>query len=236
MGARASFAEFDILGPFYTKTGTRVAAYEHDWSMTKSQLLITIGLLLSVRADHGDPIGAYVPTSPEAQPLGGVRTASKFPDNLVRVVGTAGPRASAGSSLSSAGGTDYPIRNDSTPCEPNSIDATVPFGALWPDKNDTIVVKPRNAPNELSEIRNPWEIRSSDLTSRSKSTFKCGGTIVGGVGGAVAFVNDRIVRRGDIIGAFEVASVVSVGIVLEKSGSYLVVPRGRCIIVKSASD
>jgi len=76
-------------------------------------------------------------------------------------------------------------------------------------------------------IRNPWEVRSGKKPVAKEILFECGGVVTGGEGGPVAIVNGRITRRGDLLGEFTVAGILPCGVMLERNGSFIVIPRGR---------
>lgn len=212
----------------------RAAFFEGESGMTLIRLILALGPFASIQAAYADPIWATVPAIPNSQSLGRIRTPMQFPDNLICNVESADSSAGAARELSSFGGSEITNRNDPAFRETDLVEPPVPLNALWPDKNGTIVVTPLNVRNGAFECRNPWEICSSGLSNHDASTLKSGGTVVGGAGGAVAFVNGRIVRRGDVIGVFEVLSVLPIGIVFKGGGVFFVVPRGRCVVVKSA--
>jgi hypothetical protein len=83
-------------------------------------------------------------------------------------------------------------------------------------------------------VRNPWEVRIRPKSAGKDAVFLCGGIVSGGDGGPVAFLNGRVVRKGDAVGKFSVARVLASGVLLEVDGSYYVVPCGRRTTITGA--
>jgi hypothetical protein len=48
-------------------------------------------------------------------------------------------------------------------------------------------------------------------------------------------LNGHILRRGETLGGFSVARILANEVVLERNGSYVVLPRGRHVTVTTAS-
>jgi hypothetical protein len=110
------------------------------------------------------------------------------------------------------------------------------MGARWPDAQGRIFVDPSGQGIEAAPagLRNPWEIRTLQRAVGKDIEFDCGGIIAGGEGGPVAILNGRIVRKGDSVGEFAVAGVLSNGVLLVRSASYFVIPRGQRTTVVGA--
>jgi hypothetical protein len=70
-------------------------------------------------------------------------------------------------------------------------------------------------------------VRTHAKSSSEDSVFLCGGFVVGGEGGPVAILNGRLVKRGSTLGGFAVSGISAVGVVLERNGSFFVLPFGR---------
>jgi hypothetical protein len=66
-----------------------------------------------------------------------------------------------------------------------------------------------------------------------ETAFLCGGIVAGGEGGPIAIVNGHVVRQGDTLGHFGVARVIADGVLLQRGGSYFVIPLGRRTIVST---
>jgi hypothetical protein len=113
---------------------------------------------------------------------------------------------------------------------------TIPADAYWPDAEGRIAANfaKRDSRSRAAGIRNPWEVRIAPKSTSLDSVFRCNGIIVGGEGGSVAILNGRLVRRGDSLGDFNVAGVLTNGVILERSGLYFVVPMGRRTIVTTS--
>lgn len=104
-----------------------------------------------------------------------------------------------------------------------------PDGAHWPDASGRIAAA-APAPGEepgKSGIRNPWEVRVRPTAAGDDAVFLFGGLIDGGDRGPLAFLNGRAVRTGDSIGKFRVALIAGAAVLLERGGSYFVLPMGR---------
>jgi hypothetical protein len=104
-----------------------------------------------------------------------------------------------------------------------------PDGAHWPDANGRIAAQ-SPLHGEVSEkpgIRNPWEVRVRQGAAGDDLVFLYGGIIDGGDRGPLAFLNGRAVRAGDSIGKFRVALIAAAALLLERGGSYYVLPMGR---------
>jgi hypothetical protein len=112
----------------------------------------------------------------------------------------------------------------------------IPADALWPDANDRVAVGPAKGggPPGSAAIRNPWEVRVHPKIPGEETVLACGGIIGGAEAGFVALLNGRVLRRGDTVGGFSVAQVHADEVVLERNGSYVVIPRGRRVTVSTA--
>jgi hypothetical protein len=106
---------------------------------------------------------------------------------------------------------------------------TIPAGALWPDSSGRIIAAARESGGATKSpgIRNPWELRVHPKSAGNDTVFFCGGIISGGGAVTIAILNGRIVRKGDALGRFSVARILSAGILLESSDSLFVLPMGR---------
>jgi hypothetical protein len=74
-------------------------------------------------------------------------------------------------------------------------------------------------------------VRVQPKAVANDTEFFCGGTIAGGDNGPIAFLNGRVVRKGDLLGTFSVARIVAAGVLLERGGSSFMLPRGRRITI-----
>jgi hypothetical protein len=115
------------------------------------------------------------------------------------------------------------------PSRAKDIDVDVPSGTLWPDATGRIVAVLPQTGGSLAnnKIRNPWLVRIHPKPRASENVFQCGGLIIGGEGGPVAFLNGRTVKRGDSIGKFRVMGVRAEGVILELAGFHFMVPVRR---------
>jgi hypothetical protein len=112
----------------------------------------------------------------------------------------------------------------------------IPAEAYWPDAQGRIIAAAKQQVNgsKGAWIRNPWELRIVPKALGRDTVFECGGIIIGGEGGSVAILNGRISRRGDLLGGFSLVAVLANGVMLERNGSYFVIPKGRRITVTTS--
>jgi len=131
---------------------------------------------------------------------------------------------------------DPPAGSVQTPPSPESAGPTVPAEAQWPDAHGRIVASHTalGGPSTAPGIRNPWDVRVPSGAAPKEVLFECGGIVSGGEGGRVAILNGRIVRRGDSLGEFGVAGVLASAVMLERKGSFFVIPKGRATTVAIA--
>jgi hypothetical protein len=175
---------------------------------------------------------AYVPSPREARAIG-VMVRGYVPSEAdVRVVGSAPQPAALAPDLRPVFAVEMPVQGDALAEKATKGDygiPAVPEGTRWPDSSDRIVaVLPPPAGNPISsKIRNPWQVRIHPRSPGSEVNFQCGGVILGGEGGSIAFLNGRAVRKGDNLGKFRVASVLALGVVVERVGLYFMIPLRR---------
>lgn len=174
---------------------------------------------------------AYVPASREARTIGILETRYAPTEEDVSLVG-----ASPAPSVAPAGRhvIAVPVPAPSTALggqggREGSAAPPIPEGSYWPDASGKIIaVVPRSGSSrESSSLGNPWEVRTRAKSSSEDSVFLCGGFVVGGEGGPVAILNGRLVKRGSTLGGFAVSGISAVGVVLERNGSFFVLPFGR---------
>lgn len=173
--------------------------------------------------------------------VGGAESTHAFPDSIVTCVGADGAAAAQEAGPRSVIAVDLPRPLDAgiTPRPPvEPISSAFPVDSQWPDAKGRIAV---GSPAGLKAsgnagIRNPWEVRSATRVAVREIPFECGGVVTGGDGGPVAIVNGRIARRGDSFGEFSVAGILPIGVMLERNGSFLVIPRGRPTTVAVSGD
>lgn len=204
--------------------------------MTRNPLIFFAAWLTSAAAIFGDSVWKDVPVSRNSGPLNGIEIPQALSEGSITFVGgaiAAVPSSSATRRIVAIDIFGSADQTPETPPPPNLPVETVPFGAHWPDEHGLIDEEPGEQGNAMggSSVRNPWELRVFPGDSRIAVVFVCEGVIIGGSGGSVAILNGRIVRRGDTVGEFEVANVLTLGVVLETNGSYLVIPRGRSTTV-----
>ena len=94
--------------------------------------------------------------------------------------------------------------------------------------------EPPRIPSGESKLRNPWDMRGHPRPAVSETLFLCGGIVAGGAGGPVGLLNGRVVKRGDSLGAFSVAGILSSGVLLERGGTFFVAPLGKRTVISTA--
>ncbi len=110
----------------------------------------------------------------------------------------------------------------------------LPPSTRWPDPSGRISDGPQSAAADAKpRLRNPWEVRSAQKGSSTEQELMCGGVIIGGEGGPVAFLNGRPVRRGDSVGRYGVARVLASGVLLERNGAYFFAPIRLRVVVET---
>ncbi|HEY1765438.1 MAG TPA: hypothetical protein VGF85_10980 [Opitutaceae bacterium] len=198
------------------------------------RLRLLMVFLVTAAVRGGAPIErnwAYLPALRETPLLGIVAVPRPLDESAICLVGTgtAGPEASppSGPVLALSIGVWRAL---------DGALSRFPPDARWPDAGGRIALPlPPSAP-KASGIRNPWEIRLARAPAERNTAIECGGTIIGGDGGPVAIVNGRNVRRGDTLGEFRVVMIRPEGVLLERRGSFIVVPAGRRAVVAVAGD
>jgi hypothetical protein len=183
----------------------------------------------------GDSRWSDVPASRANPVMDTIEIAGDPTEAVVTLVGPDSTRAAAPSAPLRVVGIDLalaaPARIVEFPVSEAGM-VPIPEGARWPDANGRIAAEPApRDPSADSRLRNPWQVRVRRGPSVGESQFVCGGIVAGGSGGPIGILNGHIVKRGDSLGTFSIAGIVSVGVLLERGGTYFVVPRGRRILV-----
>jgi hypothetical protein len=108
-------------------------------------------------------------------------------------------------------------------------EATAPTDAIRLESADRVYgeASSAGAGRASAAPRNPWEVRWAVRPKATHHTLVCGGILVGGEGGPVAWVNGRAVRRGDRLGPFVVEGVQREAVLLAVRGVRYLLPRGR---------
>jgi hypothetical protein len=167
---------------------------------------------------------SYVPSARDAAEVGAlVRPCPIGPEN-VRLVGAPAP---AGDRADPRRTVVVPIPDEARPAAPAD---EVPPGALWPGADGRVAV-PRAREAGGAGAVNPWIARGAPAAPRRQS-FRCGGVVAGGTG--AAFVDGKIVHRGDLLGGYRVAAIAAAGVVLDVNGAQCVLPAGRTTVLADA--
>jgi len=176
---------------------------------------------------------AYVPAARDGRPFAGIAIPNAPSESVVTLLGVSPLAATARLEprrvfaieiqwLQDIHGADFHSLEKST-------SVSIPAGALWPDAKGRIVagLPEKGGVSKSVGIRNPWEVRIAPKDAGKDTVFVCGGIIIGGGSGPVAILNGRIARQGDFLGDFRVAGVLANGALLERNGSYFVIPKGQ---------
>ena len=196
-------------------------------------------LLCALAPARAEPGWAFVPASRDAHASGAVAGPWSPSDDVVALVGARIPDRAATAEPRRVVAVDLAIpqeAGDASKPAPAPAGDAIPEGARWPDASGRIdgAAQGPGEPREKAGIRNPWEVRIHAKAAGSDAVFLYAGIITGGEGGPMAFVNGRAVRAGDALGKFTVARIASSTVLLERAGSYFVLPRGRRTTVASA--
>jgi hypothetical protein len=195
-------------------------------------LLSSMGSVLSA---FGDSRWSDVPASSTAMTLDTIEVADAPTEAIVTLVGGGSTHIAKATTPLRVFGIDLSIPNDAAVDEPPASKPGLlpaPEGARWPDASGRIAADPPpRAPSGEAKLRNPWEMRGRPGPAAGESTFLCGGIVAGGPGGPVGLLNGRVVKRGDSLGAFSVAGILALGVLLERGGTYFVVPLGKRTLI-----
>jgi hypothetical protein len=203
----------------------------------REPVLLLVALSAAAQAQC-EPAWAYVPSSLETRGLGTIAVPYAPTEAAVTLVGTHPEGAVAAVPLGRVYAVDIDshqaVYTDTGP-QATAPGSAVPEGALWPDASGRIVaiVSDPAGPSRASGIRNPWEVRVRPRPAGNDTVFACGGIVVGGEGGPVALLNGSVVKKGDALGKFRVAGVLSGSVLLGKGGILFVIPLGKSITVST---
>ncbi len=190
----------------------------------------TAGNSLTAR---GEAAWTYVPASPASRPLETYRVAEAPMDGVVTLVTSDSRTPHRHPEPPRVFAVDLPLppREAATRLLPARMPVSIPAGARWPDSTGRIGAVPPSAAGASKGPRNPWEVRNLKSAVGVETVFLCGGILAGGDAGPIAILNGHVVRQGDAMGRFGVSRVFAAGVVLERNGSYYVVPRGTRTII-----
>jgi hypothetical protein len=204
---------------------------------TRTCFLLLSSMVAGLTA-FGDSRWSDVPASPGAMTLDTIEVAGAPTEAVVTLVGQGSPRIAASAAPLRVFGIDLAFPVEATMDEPAASRLDIrpaPEGAHWPDANGRIAVgEPPRIPSGEAKLRNPWELRGRPRSAVGEIQFLCGGIVAGGPAGPVGLLNGRIVKRGDSLGAFSVAGILAGGVLLERGGTYFVVPLGKRTLISTA--
>jgi hypothetical protein len=195
-------------------------------------LLFSIGIVLTT---FGEPRWSDIPASPTAMTLDTIEVPDAPTEAVVTLVGPGPAHIATSAAPLRVFSVDLAFPKDAAIDEPPAPAPGIllaPEGARWPDASGRIAVDPPpRAPSSEAKLRNPWEMRGRPGPAIGESQFQCGGIVAGGPGGPIGLLNGRIVKRGDSLGAFSVAGILAAGVLLQRGGTYFVVPLGKRTLI-----
>ncbi len=182
---------------------------------------------------------AFIAAAEESPAVGTLALPLSLDDSVVRLVairslaGPPPPRAGRVQSVPIPGPESPPPPIDAPP---SLAEAPFPPEARWPDSRGRISLPSAESAPKAGAMSNPWVVRIARKLLERETVFECGGSIIGGEGGPVAILNGRNVRPGDSLGEFRVVQIHPEGALLERGGSFFVIPGGHRATVSVASD
>jgi hypothetical protein len=200
--------------------------------MKTAAIAFLYSVIAAARFARADSAWTLVPASLGTRSLETVAVADAPTEDAVVVVGVGLKDSAPPSDPLNVVAIDIPTASRASEGKTTAIESSaraLPEGAHWPDADGRIgAVQAANedAPQAL-DIRNPWEVRVHGAFIGTDTVFLCGGIVAGGAGGPIAILNGHIVKQGDTLNRYRVGQVMADGVLLEKNGSYFVIPRGR---------
>jgi hypothetical protein len=183
----------------------------------------------------GESISAYVPVQPGEPISRSTWTPVPISEVDVRIVGVESPVEQEDSKVFSFGISAYLNGNPQLTKADHLLEQSIPSDALWPNASGTIAPFPRDRRSGTGDdvSRNPWEARAGKGPREMVTAISCGGIIMGGKDSGVAILNDRILRRGDVLCGYSLEIISSVGVAIKKGDLLFVIPLGRHVIIES---
>jgi hypothetical protein len=206
--------------------------------MRTAAVVMILGAFGPALPSKGDTEWTYVPASLQARSLEAFAVPAETTEKVVAYVGAIAPPVAVTPNPGRVFGFDFPTPSpeETVSAQPvTAVPRAVPNGAHWPDSGGRIAaVPPASRDAKDPGIRNPWEVRVRRMTAPKDISFVCGGIVAGGDGGAIGILNGRIIKKGDSVGRYIVADVLPIGVLLERDGSYFVIPRGARTTITTA--
>jgi hypothetical protein len=189
----------------------------------------------------GGSVWTYVPASVDSRPLDSFETAEDPTEKVVNIVGTGSSGTRRQRAPINVVYFDFPVRSverEGGQVSPASDDHAIPEATHWPDSNGRIAAAAasQSNPSAVAGIRNPWEVRAHDPSRGRETVYICGGIISARDGDAIAILNGHVGRRGETIDGFDIARVFADGVLMERDGSFYMIPRGRRTTISSVDD
>ncbi len=188
--------------------------------------LILLALGLCPAAGRPQSPYAYVPASPAARVMGTIEVPRAASEDDVVLVGV--PVAGIALAAASRVVTSFGLPGPEVDARPASAPESAPQGTLVPDPAGRVwIPAPVPGAGDPSDCPNPFVARGRRREAPAEAAFACGGIILGGERGPVGLVNGHLVSPGDPLGAFRVRGIFREGLVVEASGSLVLLPVAR---------
>jgi hypothetical protein len=202
----------------------------------KATTLLALLVLGARAAEPGATSWATVPASPESGRLEVFPVAGAMGDNVISLVGGAGPKEPVAPPHVQVMALEWaPDRHEPALENSENESSLLPSGVIWPGPDGRISLSSEIERHNGATpgLRNPWEIRIHPRKELDESVFTNGGLISGGAD-PVAFLNGHIARKGKNVDGFEVALVTNSEVVVTKGGLSYVVPLGRRVTIETS--
>ena len=186
---------------------------------------LTLALVAAARGSEGES-WASVPASPGAGAIGVLALPGIRNWDVVRLVGNGDAEAKPSTPrgpVFSVEIQDHRPTGEATGVESGGEGA--PANALRPDANGVILFAARSK-----------EGGPPQKTAAGGAVFACGGIIIPGGGAAVAILNGHLAAQNDRLGGFRVVQIIADAVVLERDGTFFVIPRGRRVTLAATGN
>jgi len=198
-------------------------------------------IVVSTIASSNGQEEKWVASKPSSRMREDIEMSDASTDNMVRIIHSDAGSAPSELKPRAVITIGYPSQFNDSIRGSQSMESEEPgfrADASWPNTKGRIssiaLTKPKTSIG--GPIRNPWEVRRTEKAIVKEIVLDCGGIIIGSKKGPVAILNGGIFRRGDSLGNFRIAEILKYGVMLERNGSYIVIPRGRPTTVEIVED
>lgn len=203
-------------------------------------VLLAAALFITARVS-AESTWAYVPSSLDARSLGTLVVSQPPTEAVVSLIGDVPAHRCSPLEERRVFSISIPGRDEDQNAGHRQTElaaSPIPEGARWPDSSGRIIASSEVPviPSKSTGVRNPWEVRIHAKSASAETVFMYGGVVAGGIGGPVAILNGHLVKRGDILGDFQVAGILSNIVLLSRCGVVFVLPLGRCTTISTVTD